>query len=402
MNNYQNYQLGIFIFFILIIVMIIIYNKDDKSENNKVFESYDTLMTDFPDLNDIADITPYIEPEFDHHYKNEFVPSKKRPVTKEEIIKYHEAANLYHNIFTSLINSKHLTSNYVIFQSPLEGDDFNNADLIQTVGYIRYNPKLFKDQYIYIGWIWNNTKFVINDYNVFKRYDQYTRYYQMPLESNEYKELIDLNHIEHELNNQMLINLKDSYYQSEEAYKILESLNNIFIHHKINKDDRARKSYISLSRDLMHDENQINPLILRYYVIIVMSDEPMYHIDYNGAVISSDDNISTIEDLKNVLKLDWKYIISKIKIKLERLVTLIIREALEPEIKEPMITTYQVFNVDIVLKNSDYFDYKDICEPYVFKINSFPDKEYMVKQDTKISMIYQDLAENLIKLLNIK
>ncbi len=387
----DNYKFGIFIFFIFALIVIILY-KSSLYENK---ELYDTMNTDVADIADIADVDAYVPPEFNHYYKNEIVHEKDEKPTKEDIMRYHEATNVYKKIFSDLLNSRELAHNYVIFTAPLKGHKFNNDDMHEILGYIKYNPQLFEDKMIYIGWIWNNTKFIINDYKVFKRYDEYQRYYQMPLESGEYKKLIDINNKEFELNDDILLSLHENHYKNEEAYVILNRLNNMFIHEKISNP----KNFFCLNN------TDKNPVLLRYYVMIRMgSDSPTYYISTNGGILSPSENISTIDQFKSNTddKLNWEYLTIKIKNKLERLTTLIVREADESQMNESSIASYQIFTIDVVLKRVEYFNDNDIYEPYICKINSFPNKEYMVKQNDKMFVVYQDLAKNMIKMLGIK
>jgi hypothetical protein len=378
--------------------------KSIKTDNFGVTESISDLkddinnnmnnVNDINDVNDVDDIDDIDDVIHERDVESELINNvEMSDVIEATIINSTKKEKKYYFITKPLLSSETLILNdgdvrktSLMFEYNLI-DDYNNMTLYETIKYLISNVRYKIYTRIFIRWLWNQDKFTDNNYEMFKRYDNYRKYNKIPYEIDDYDKPL--------LNESFATTFVDKYdddsnmdiYETQTTYDHM-NINNLFIHKSLEKLNR--KSWIFIDNDVVEKTSLMyenNPMVLKYYVCIMLVStcNPQYVI--SELIINKKNDINK--------KMNWGYITNRMKEKNERLCDLMAREiygeylstGVKYVLNDMNLTFYQIFEIN-------YIVHVKTNEPYISKIRKRP----IVIDDNRILSFY----DNVVRMLDNK
>jgi hypothetical protein len=399
------YVVIILVFFLFVSVIYHLYCiKSIKTDNFGVTESISDLkddinnnmnnVNDINDVNDVDDIDDIDDVIHERDVESELINNvEMSDVIEATIINSTKKEKKYYFITKPLLSSETLILNdgdvrktSLMFEYNLI-DDYNNMTLYETIKYLISNVRYKIYTRIFIRWLWNQDKFTDNNYEMFKRYDNYRKYNKIPYEIDDYDKPL--------LNESFATTFVDKYdddsnmdiYETQTTYDHM-NINNLFIHKSLEKLNR--KSWIFIDNDVVEKTSLMyenNPMVLKYYVCIMLVStcNPQYVI--SELIINKKNDINK--------KMNWGYITNRMKEKNERLCDLMAREiygeylstGVKYVLNDMNLTFYQIFEIN-------YIVHVKTNEPYISKIRKRP----IVIDDNRILSFY----DNVVRMLDNK
>jgi hypothetical protein len=331
------------------------------------------------------------------------------------------ARRLIHEILTHKnLTHKNLTQDHC--GTP---NDENNGSLsLYTI------PELCSDRRVLINWIFNHSWFTSARSKRYGMYNLYKKYFPIPFDADDYDTPL----------------LEDSKpYSTNNPVEVSKSISNIDIDnnndndndiHATNYLDVQETSKVMCSDQLFIEQspefslycngkflqwngersNSSEPIVARYYMVIVTDPEPIFSYTSDGLVTLSTDSLSSdltkrfeyidsttkrepinhnqrVERLSDMIisnpHISWRRVKNRVDQKLSKLGELMVQEhrqesmidGIQKLLNSSYIDMYQTFGIDIVIRDG---------EPYIFRIESSP----VFKE--QYSSIAHDMLESLV------
>lgn len=252
------------------------------------------------------------------------------------------------------VNAEHMTNHTNAYNNDqirvYNGNKRDNHELANTVNQIIRKYQCHKT---YITWILGHDKLTLNNPAVFERHNNYVRFYEWPLEKNDFdkplmEEVYDDNNVEMTKNPETI--------EYEDVQKTCTRMSQEYIF----SGGNIKKYRLNIDNTL---------LTIQHYVIIRMGDNPTYLIINNNQINNKNDyRKNNRQYLRDIYNINYDNYLRKLNAKLHKLCRLIIRESkmeydrtgLGTLMCENNIVNYQIFKISIILKNN---------EPYILSVN---------------------------------
>ena len=292
-------------------------------------------------------------------------------------------------------------------------DNDNNREMcLYTI------PQLCSDKRVLINWIFNHSWFTSARSKRYRMYNLYKKYFPLPLEADDYDAPLLEDATMYSTDNPVQVSKSniqaENYLDVPETTKVMCS-DQLFIEQDPDFSLYCNGEFLRWNGER---SDSYQPVVARYYMVVVTDPDPVFSYTGDGLVIINEDtlplenknrfelenqktvkkDINTtkthrVESLSKLIKIDplisWRRIKNRVDQKLSKLGELMVQEhrqesmvdGIQKLLDRSYIDMYQTFGIDIVIRNG---------EPYIFKIEASPAfKEYG-------SPLASDMLESLV------
>jgi hypothetical protein len=305
-------------------------------------------------------------------------------------------------IFEKIGKNNSIKHPFTVYMTDLQDSTFSNQNMRHLIyeildsgecGYCDTPNSTRFQRRVFINWIFNHSRFTSNRNKRYRMYNLYKKYFPLPLEADDYEApLLDSASkypITYPSKNDIVA---ENHLDVPETSKVM-CTDQLFVEHDRDFSVYCNGEYLKWNAGKQYDSS--NPLVARYYLVIVTDPDPVYSYTSDGLIMVTENNKSKskVELLSNIIKEDplisWRGIRNRIDKKLSKLGELMVLEhrqesmidGIQKLLNRTKINLYQTFAVDFIVRSG---------EPYIMKITASPTfREYGSK-------IAEDLLESVV------